>query len=143
MFQVRHTFFYQIKSKSFNFITYFRPFYHNNYFLRSNNLLQFKPNISKQWTNNYKTSFSPLKPAVKRQNPNRLLSIFGGGTIVYVIGGLWKHKNCFVHCDTNRLSDFSTYFDHQHHAEAKFDWSKFWHYLKPHLLKLIAAIFVN
>lgn len=118
-----------------------RPSFYHNTPLRFNNLFQFKSNnISKTWTKNYKT-FTPSKTTVQRTNSNRLLSLFGGGTVVCVIG-LWKHKNCFVHCNTNRLSDFDTYFDHQPH-EAKFNWSKFWHYLKPHLFKLIAAICVN
>lgn len=117
-----------------------RPFHSNNA-VRPSKLFSFwQQNAGKSLRVKSHHTLVPARNGNNRQPSFRLLKVLGCGTIC-VTFGLWKHKNCFVRCEANRLSDFSSHLNHDH--DVRFNWTKFWQYLKPHLFKLIAAICVS
>lgn len=53
-----------------------------------------------------------------------------------------KCRNSIVVCEAGRLTGYSAK-SMRNNETVAFDWKKFWHYLKPHILKFLAAICVN
>ncbi len=68
--------------------------------------------------------------------------IIGGATGISLAVSLNFIRNgVVVRCHSDRISGFRSKVTKP--DEGKFDWSMFWRYLKPHLLKFIGAIAVR
>ena len=87
--------------------------------------------------NAIKTSFKPKTTVKCNKKESNILKFIFAGTAITVTVGL-HGKKYFAHCEaeTNRLISLK----HPSEDVLKFDWWKFWGYLKPHFLKLIGAI---
>ncbi|EAA11750.4 AGAP006273-PA [Anopheles gambiae str. PEST] len=69
---------------------------------------------------------------------SRLIRVLLGGTVVSITLG-YQYRKSFVHCEAsvNRLAGQRQLVDD---GAVRFDWWKFWHYLRRHLGKLIGAV---
>ncbi|XP_053661634.1 mitochondrial potassium channel ATP-binding subunit [Anopheles marshallii] len=72
------------------------------------------------------------------QAGGRLVKVLLGGTAISVTLG-YQYRKLFVHCEAsvNRLAGQRSVLDD---GTVRFDWWKFWRYLKHHLGKLIGAV---
>lgn len=52
-----------------------------------------------------------------------------------------RYNRLFVKCEADRMVGVHARTIKEN--DVRFDWKRFWKYLKPHLLKLIAAIIVS
>lgn len=88
-----------------------------------------------------KSSFTLRSPCVRRYFKDVLSSVkpsFQGKRIIGLSLGAagLAFKSCLtVRCDSNRLSDIRIVKE-----PIKFDWARFWYYLKGHLWKLFGAV---
>jgi ATP-binding cassette subfamily B (MDR/TAP) protein 8 len=88
--------------------------------------------------NAVKNSFKPKTTVKCNKKESTILKCLLSGTALTVTVGL-KNGNYFAHCEaeTNRLITLRA---SDGKDTLKFDWWKFWSYLRPHILKLIGAI---
>ncbi|XP_058055790.1 mitochondrial potassium channel ATP-binding subunit [Anopheles bellator] len=73
--------------------------------------------------------------AVTKHRTKVFRVLLGGSAISLTLG--LQYRRWFVHCEANRLTGQRYGFDDE---AARFDWRKFWSYLKQHLGKLVGAI---
>lgn len=79
-----------------------------------------------------------MKPKIHRPLNLRQKVIFSGFSLSYLTYKCMNQVKCEANISGNRLTGFK-YSD----KEIKFDWKRFWLYLKPHMLKLLIAIIVS
>lgn len=80
----------------------------------------------------------PKKPPVTRTRlPLTALLIGASGSI----GLAAKWNGAYVSCSAGRLAGYQSNVTKA--DTVAFDWKRFWKYLKPHLLKFLAAICVS
>lgn len=81
---------------------------------------------------------APAKCVSNVAGKSRLLSLLAGGISLPL--GLHGHS-LWAHCKAaDRLTGFTSKVNKE--RDVRFDWYKFWGYLKPHLLKFFGAILV-
>lgn len=80
----------------------------------------------------------PKKPPVTRTRlPLTALLIGASGSIGLAV----KWNGAYVSCSAGRLAGYQSNVTKA--DTVAFDWKRFWKYLKPHLLKFLAAICVS
>lgn len=74
------------------------------------------------------------------ERSSKLLRLVIGGSAVSVTVG-YQFRRWFVHCEAAAVNNRLVGHKVAGAGEGiKFDWQKFWTYLRPHLVKLIGAI---
>uniref|UniRef100_A0A182KA11 Mitochondrial potassium channel ATP-binding subunit n=1 Tax=Anopheles christyi TaxID=43041 RepID=A0A182KA11_9DIPT len=89
--------------------------------------------------NTVQRSVRPTHTVTKTSSQgSRLIKVLLGGTVVSITLG-YQYRKSFVHCEAsvNRLAGQRQLVDD---ATVRFDWWKFWRYLRNHLGKLIGAV---
>lgn len=72
----------------------------------------------------------------KTSNSLKLWTAFGGVSVGLTVAARLHGRSITVHCEANRLRGIESL----ENSEARFDWRRFWQYLRPHLMKLLAAV---
>lgn len=87
----------------------------------------------------FNANLVPKRPAeVTGKKLSSIAKLFIGGTSAIALS--FRYNRFAVSCTSNRLAGYHT--NVAKNDTVTFDWRKFWHYLKPYLLKFIGAIAV-
>ncbi|XP_058833428.1 mitochondrial potassium channel ATP-binding subunit [Topomyia yanbarensis] len=117
----------------------------HTYVIRRSDLLDVGKNVFKERTRQLGRKFITTECQQQvvrtRRTSSKVLRIVLGGTAVSVTVG-YQCRRWFAHCEeTPAVGRLAGQQKIGGYDGVKFDWPKFWIYLRPHLTKLIGAVF--
>ncbi|XP_055606458.1 mitochondrial potassium channel ATP-binding subunit-like [Uranotaenia lowii] len=104
-----------------------------------NELLKSAKDVFQQQRRQFVTRNTKQEVVRTRQGSTKIVNLLLGGTTVSLTIGYQCGRRWFVHCEApafNRLDGRKS----NQSDSVKFDWKKFWSYLRPHWLRLIGSI---